>query len=61
MLESFSQKILEDDATVAGFILVFPARATLVPIFERLFQVKLNSVDKLTAIAFDHHLVSTEV
>ena len=40
---------------------MLPASAALVPIFERLFQMKLNGVNKLTGAALYHHLVATEI
>src|SRR5882724_5029169 len=55
------EKILEKDAAIARLVLVFPARAAFVPIFEGFFQVKLDRVDKLAVAAFDHHLVPTKI
>ncbi len=54
-------KILEEYSAVAGFVLMFPARAGFVPIFERLLEVELNCVDELTVVAIYHHLVAAKV
>jgi hypothetical protein len=54
-------KILEKNSAVTGFILVFPARAGLVPIFERFLKVELYCIDEPTVFAIYHHLVATKV
>ncbi len=54
-------KILEKNSAVTGFVLVFPARAGLVPIFERFLEVELYCVDQLTVVAIYHHLVAAKV
>src|SRR6185312_518662 len=61
MRERQAQKILKQDPAIARFIGMFPARAALVPIFKGLFEMKLNRVNQLAAIALDHHLISTKV
>ena len=61
MRECQLQEVLKQDAAVERLVLVFPTRAALVPVFERLFQVKLHRVDKLPVRAFDHHLVPAEI
>ena len=58
VIESQSEKVFKKNAAVARFVLVFPARAAPVPVFERLLQVKLDGVDQLSLVAFDHHLVA---
>ncbi len=40
---------------------MLPTSAALVPIFERLLQVKLNRVDELVCTPFYHHLVTAEI
>ena len=40
---------------------VLPPSAILVPVFERLFQVKLHGVNQLPAGATDHHLVTAKI
>ena len=55
------QEIFKQDAAVARFVLVLPARAALVPVFERLLQVKLDRVNKLTIAAFHHHLITAKI
>jgi hypothetical protein len=59
--QSELDKILEKNSTVAGFVLMFPARAGFVPIFERLLEVELYCVDELTVVAIYHHLVAAKV
>ena len=39
------QKILKQNSAVTRFVRMFPAGAAFVPIFERLFEMKLNGVD----------------
>ena len=55
------QEVFKKDAAVARFVLVFPARAALIPILERLFQVKLDRVNKLTVTSFHHHLITAQI
>src|SRR6267143_2118135 len=55
--QSQLKKVFEKDAAVAGFIWMFPACAALIPVFEGLFQVKLNGINKLAVGSFYHHLV----
>src|ERR1044072_7384507 len=55
------QEILEEDAAVARFVRMFPARAALVPVFKRLLEMKLHRIDQLAVAALDHHLISAEV
>src|ERR1051325_8189549 len=40
---------------------MLPARAVLVPVFERLLEMKLHRVDQLPVRALHHHLVATEI
>src|SRR5262245_24978517 len=40
---------------------MFPTRAVLVPVFERLLEVKLHGVDQLPTLTLHHHLVTTEI
>ena len=55
------EEVFKQNSAIAGFILMFPTRAALVPVFERLLEVKLNCVDELACVAFYHHLVAAEV
>jgi len=55
------QEVLKQDAAVARFVGMFPACAALVPVFERLLEMKLDRVDQLAVAALDHHLVATEI
>src|ERR1044072_8595603 len=55
------QEILEEDAAVARFVRMFPARAALVPVFKRLLEMKLHRIDQLAVAALDHHLIAAEV
>src|SRR5215213_1419063 len=56
-----NQEVLEQDATIARVIWMLPARAALVPVFERLFEMELDRVDHLPLSALHHHLVATEI
>ena len=40
---------------------MLPARAVLVPVFERLLEVKLHGIDQLPVVSLHHHLVTTEI
>src|ERR1041385_1617071 len=40
---------------------MLPARPVLVPIFERLLEMKLHGVNQLPLSALHHHLVATEI
>ena len=61
MFQGNPQEILKQNSPVARFVLVFPARAAVVPVFKRLFEMKLHRIDQLVAVALDHHLVSAKV
>ena len=55
------QKILKQNSSITRFVLMFPAGAALVPVFERFFEMKLDRIDQLAFRALDHHLVAAEV
>src|SRR5690349_12974943 len=40
---------------------MLPARAALVPVFKRFFEMKLDRVDQLPVSALHHHLVAAEI
>ena len=61
ILNGNSQEILEEDTTIARVVWMLPARATLVPVFEGFFEMKLDRVDQLTISSLHHHLVATEI
>ena len=43
--QRLGQEILKQDATVARFVWVLPARTALVPVLERFFQMELHCVN----------------
>src|SRR6266849_978283 len=55
------QEILKQSSAVTRFVLMFPARTALVPVFERFFEMKLDGIDQLAGGALDHHLIAAEV
>src|SRR6266550_2432014 len=55
------QKILKQNSSITRLVLMFPAGAALVPVFERFFEMKLNGIDQLAFRTFDHHLIAAEV
>src|SRR5215510_9077985 len=59
--ESETQKILEQNPSVARFIWVLPPRRVLVPVFERFFQMELDGIDQLMITTLDHHLVPAKI
>ena len=59
--QSQLKKVFKKDATIARLVWMFPARVTLVPVFERFFQMKLDRVDELAVPASNHHLIAAEV
>lgn len=61
IFQSESEEILKKDSAVTRFVRVFPTRRVLVPILERLFQMKLNGIDQLTVRAFGHHLIAAQI
>jgi len=54
------RKYLKKDAAVARFVLVFPFVRLLFSL-RKTSQVKLDGVDQLPLVAFDHHLVAAEI
>ena len=55
------EKVFEENTAVARFVLMLPAGAALVPIFEGFLEVELYGVDELTFVAFHHHLVTAKI
>src|SRR6267378_97688 len=55
------QKVLKQGSAITRFVLMFPARTALVPVFERFFEMKLDGIDQLAGGALDHHLIAAEV
>ena len=61
MSERELQEIFKEDAAIARFILMLPARAALVPVLERLFQMELDRVNELPVAALHHHLIPAKI
>src|SRR5438093_8976198 len=40
---------------------MLPTGGVLIPVFERLFQVKLDGIDELVVTIPDHHLIATKI
>lgn len=55
------QEIFKENAAVARFVLMLPARAALIPVLERLLQMKLDRVNQLPVAAFHHHLITAKI
>src|SRR5260221_4258664 len=55
------QEVFKQYPPIARFVLVFPSRAAEVPVFKRLFQMKLHRIDQLLAVVLNHHLVLAKV
>lgn len=47
LFQSELKEVFEQNAAVAGFILMLPTRWILAPVFEGFLKVKLNRVDQL--------------
>ncbi len=58
MPQRLAQEVLEDDAAVARFVRMLPARSVLVPILKRFFEMELHRIDKLVFVTLDHHLIA---
>src|SRR5262245_65903330 len=52
--ESETQKILEQNTSVARFIWVFTSRRVLVSVFEGFFKMEFYSMDYLLVTVFDY-------